>query len=86
MDYGLDVVRLREHVKCRDRGEAIAAGNQFLQIAGECRRVARDVGDPERLQAQNTGNDARLGAHARRIKQDEIDLTLKCAGRLFRQP
>src|SRR5882762_7960112 len=40
-----DVVRLRKHIKGGDGGELITAGNQFFQIAGECRRVARDVGD-----------------------------------------
>ena len=45
MDYGLDMMRLWEHVKGGDGGEAITAGNQFFQIAGECGWVAGDVSD-----------------------------------------
>lgn len=84
MDYSFDVMRLGKQIKCGNRGEMVTTSDQLLQIAGECRRVARDVRDSLWPKAQDAGNDARLRAGARRVKQNEIDLILESRGRSFR--
>ena len=40
VSHRFDVMRLGEHIEGRDGSEMVTAGNQLLQVAGECRRVA----------------------------------------------
>ena len=69
----LDVMSLRKQIKRSQRTDAITTGDQFLQIARERRRIARDVTDPCRLEIENSFDHCRFSASSRRIEQDEIN-------------
>jgi hypothetical protein len=45
MNYGFHVMSLWEHIKRRDRVESVAAVDELFQVAGERRRITRDIAD-----------------------------------------
>ena len=67
------MMSLRKHIKSHHRFEGVAAGEQFLEIAGERGRVTGDVGNVTRMQVENSLDDDVLCAGSWRIEQQKID-------------
>src|SRR4051794_24790215 len=70
----LDMMGLREHIKHGERVKRITTCNYLAKIARERRRIARDIADLLWTKLQDSANDARFCAHARRIEQKKINL------------
>src|SRR4051812_22073838 len=73
MNNSLDVMCLREHIKCSDRVKAVATREQLFEVARERRRVAGDIGDVAGAYGEDTVDRPGLGACARGIEEQEID-------------
>ncbi len=69
---GLHVEGLGEHVDEVELGEAVAAGDEQGEIAGERDGIAGDVHDLGRLQAVEQGADLGADAGAGRIHDDQV--------------
>ena len=74
MNYRLDVMSLREHIKCAERVKRISACNYFAKIARQRRRIARHVADLLWTKLQDSVNNSRLGAGAQ-VSQAKLSLS-----------
>ena len=74
--HALDMVGHREDVEGAKRVQTVARGRERLEVAGEARRVARDVGDaagpPPRWR-----HDVPPGAGSRRVEHHEVEPALR---------
>src|ERR1051325_5351468 len=62
-----DVMSLREHIKRSERVKRITHCNYLAKIARQRRRIARHIADVLWSKLQDSANDSRFRAHARRI-------------------
>jgi hypothetical protein len=63
-----DMMSLREHIKCGEGVKRISACNYFAKIARQRRWIARDIADLLWLKLQNSVNNSRFSARARRVE------------------
>ena len=78
MNYRFHVMSLREHIKRENRVKRISASKNLAEITRQRGGIARDITDSLWFKLQDSANDPRLSAGARRIEQNEI--SLECAG------
>ena len=65
----LDVVCLREHIKSVDRVKQIVVSDKLFQIAGQGRRIARNIRHAAWAHCEYSGDHRILATYARRIEQ-----------------
>src|SRR5688572_13092141 len=80
--YGLDMIGLREHIKCNKAFYFIMAGDELLQITSQSHRVAGDIADLRRLEFGDQVKGFN-GPASGRVKQHQVGRWELLTGEIF---
>lgn len=74
------MMRHRKQIERPQRPHPVPALREVRQVPGQCRRVARHVGDLARAQPRQVLDHLLARARARRVQDDQVALRDACAG------